>query len=238
MNGSFSESYQAFTKPLEPLPDVENYDGYKLKFLATSNGVNYVVRYEKGGIYKPTGNSPKMDQRVYEQYVEQGARKAETINLLRQFGLKIPPTYYVAGTTEMGEYALYSATEYVPGLLLRDYEHHRNDDELMPDHYNNLISCLCSYYQYCYDNGLKVAFDTFCPRQYKVDENTKKIWLIDTDSDLVDSNLALANHLEKQLKISIELLEAKFTSNIPNPLEPARRLTDNLSKQLLKRLPT
>jgi hypothetical protein len=239
MNGSFSESYQAFTKPLEPLPDVENYDGFKLKVFGENLPVNYVTRNVSGGIFRADDTNPDYNQRIYESYVEQGEEKAATIKKLRSFGIKIPPTYFTVGTNNFNEFHLYSSTELITGLNLSDFQHQSpEEDVLLSQQYLDLITSLCAYYKDCFKKNQQVAFDTFSLRQYVLEEKTETIYLVDTDSHLVDADERLATYLEQQLKKSIELLEAKFTSNIPNPLEPARRLTDNLSKQLLKRLPT
>ncbi|MBP7820889.1 hypothetical protein KA025_01810 [Candidatus Saccharibacteria bacterium] len=227
---------RAFNSALVAAPFDDKKDGFKLKVFEGILPVNYVTRNVSGGIFRADDTNPGYNQRIYESYVEQGQEKAETIKYLRSFGINIPPTYFTAGTNNFNEFHLYSSTQLLAGPNLRDFQHQSpQEDVLFRQPYIDLVTSLCAYYKDCFNNKQLVAFDTFSLRQYVLEDGTKSIYLVDTDSDLVEPDEKLAKYLPTMLDETIRNLEDKFYKKNSTHLGTASVQIEKLRASLTKK---
>lgn len=225
--------YGAFNYPLIP-DSFSDSKEFKLKVFDADLAPNYVTRTVRAGIFRVNPDNPEQTQLNYEQYVNEGQEFAEQLKHMRRFGIPIAPTYLTVGTNSTGEMTLYSSTELLEGENLRIFKHKTiAEDKLFAAEYNNLVGSLCHYFESCFKENTKVAYDIFCPRQYIVSEEDRKIYLFDTDSALIEPDDNLATYLTAKMQETVILLQQKFTNmtDAPSSLRPAQESVSDMAKK-------
>ena len=200
----------AFNYSLEPA-GLNSFKDFKLKKFIKQTEPNYISRNVFGGIVSTTINSPETIQAVYENYMRIGQEKASHLQHIKQFGIKLPPTYFTAGSNEQGYLNLYSLTQLVDGPNLLEYTHNNEiSEEILEQKYTHLLESLCNYYAHCFKKQKSVLFDTFGLQQFVMSRSDNEIYLVDTDSELMEPSQNLANYLVKQLTKSNSIIASKF----------------------------
>lgn len=223
---------KAFNYDLEPA-GLNTFKDFKLHKFSNPSGPNYISRNVFGGIVNANTNTPKVAQAVYENYLKMGEEKASHLQFIQQFGIKLPPTFFTAGSNDLGYLTLYSLTQFVQGSNLLDYDHTPVDSEdALEQQYTQLFQSLCSYYSYCFNNDKSILFDTFGLQQYVLSNSDKEIYLVDTDSAIMEPNHNLADYLVRQLHKSNNTLTNKFQTG-SNRMQQVSPLIEHLAKEII-----